>query len=182
MPTIRRRYVARRLLLSSARSWSSTSMRPAVGRSRPPRRLSSVDLPEPDLPSRATFSPRRTSSETPRRAQTRTDFPDVHSFVTSVSRTAGEVATRGVVTGEKRDISGASWGDQHLYAGRREESSSSQRNGEGTAVNVRRKFCFGGWVALSYAVAANEATRCLNSGRQRSGARSRSVRYFSGSV
>src|SRR5215471_18987172 len=85
-------------------------MRPAVGRSRPPRRLRSVDLPEPDLPSRATFSPRRTSSETPRRAQTRTDFPDVHSLVTSVSRTAGEVATRGVVTGEKRDISGASWG------------------------------------------------------------------------
>src|SRR5437588_683068 len=32
--------------------------------------FSSVDLPEPDLPSSATRSPRRTSSETPRRAWT----------------------------------------------------------------------------------------------------------------
>src|SRR5438876_911658 len=63
-------------------------MCPDVGRSRPPRRWSSVDLPEPDLPSRATFSPRRISSETPRSAQTRTDLPDAHSLVTSHNRTA----------------------------------------------------------------------------------------------
>src|SRR5437764_1426949 len=83
-------------------------MRPEVGRSSPPRRLSSVDLPDPDFPSRATFSPRRTSSETPRRPQTRRDLPDVHSLVTSHNRTAGERVAADGGAGEKRDIGGTS--------------------------------------------------------------------------
>ena len=41
---------------------------PDVAWSSPPSRLSSVDFPEPDLPSSATRSPRATSSVTPRRA------------------------------------------------------------------------------------------------------------------
>src|SRR5713226_6509956 len=83
-------------------------MCPDVGRSSPPRRWSSVDLPDPDFPSRATFSPRRTSSETPRRPQTRTDLPDVHSLVTSHKRTARERVTEDGGAGEKRDIGSAS--------------------------------------------------------------------------
>src|SRR5262249_62064759 len=79
-----------------------------VGGSRPPRRWSSVDLPEPDLPSRATFSLRRTSSETPRNAQTRTDLPDVHSLVTSHKRTAGVRVAEASGVGEKKDIGGGS--------------------------------------------------------------------------
>src|SRR5436309_12615387 len=86
----------------------SDSIWPAEGRSSPPRRWRSVDLPEPDLPSRATFSPRRTSSETPRRAQTRTDFPDAHSLVTAVSRTAWENVARDERGGENSDIGGVS--------------------------------------------------------------------------
>src|SRR5947209_3840241 len=77
-------------------------MWPAVGRSRPPSRLSRVDLPEPDLPSRATFSPRVISSETPRRAQTRTDLPDTHSRVTPFRRTAADESK-----GDKEDIGGS---------------------------------------------------------------------------
>src|SRR5437763_15733613 len=83
-------------------------MCPEVGRSSPPRRWSNVDLPEPDLPSRATFSPRQTSSETPRNAQTRTDLPDVHSLVTSHNRTASVSVAEAGGAGEKRDIGGVS--------------------------------------------------------------------------
>ena len=43
---------------------------PDVGRSRPPRTWSSVDLPEPDGPISATNSPASTDSETPRSAST----------------------------------------------------------------------------------------------------------------
>ena len=43
---------------------------PVVGRSRPPRTWSNVDLPEPDGPIRATNSPAWTVSETPRSAST----------------------------------------------------------------------------------------------------------------
>src|SRR6202030_361010 len=39
-------------------------MAPEVGRSSPASRLRSVDLPEPELPSRARNSPARTSRET----------------------------------------------------------------------------------------------------------------------
>src|SRR4051794_13966130 len=83
-------------------------MVPDVGRSSPPRRWSNVDLPEPDLPSRAIFSPARTSSVTPRKPQTRTDLPDVHSLVTSHNRTAWLNVAGDTGAGEKRDIGSAS--------------------------------------------------------------------------
>src|SRR5262249_28279761 len=53
-----------------ARSWPLISTRPVLGRSRPPSKFSSVDLPDPDLPSSARRSPRLTSSDTPRSAGT----------------------------------------------------------------------------------------------------------------
>ena len=43
---------------------------PEVGTSRHPRMCISVDLPEPDGPMTATYSPLRISKETPRRAST----------------------------------------------------------------------------------------------------------------
>src|SRR3982751_5295046 len=48
----------------------STLTSPAEGRSRPPTRLSSVDLPEPDGPMIATISPRGITSETASSATT----------------------------------------------------------------------------------------------------------------
>ena len=53
----------------------STTTVPAVGWSRPPSRLSSVVLPEPDRPRTASSSPRATSMSMPRSAWT-TESPD----------------------------------------------------------------------------------------------------------
>jgi hypothetical protein len=49
----------------------SSSIRPAVGATRPTMHLMSVDLPLPLVPSSATVCPAPTSSETP--CSTRTD-------------------------------------------------------------------------------------------------------------
>ena len=66
-------------VLRRSASWSSlifsTSLpliryEPLVGVSSAPMRFMSVDLPEPDCPTTATHSPRRTSKETPSRART----------------------------------------------------------------------------------------------------------------
>ncbi len=73
MPTVVSRYAASSSPVIRARSFPPASMRPELGRSRPPIRWRSVDFPEPDLPNSATRSPRHTSSETPRRATTDDD-------------------------------------------------------------------------------------------------------------
>jgi hypothetical protein len=49
-------------------SLSPTRTRPSSGRSRPPTMLSSVVLPDPDLPRSATSWPACTVKDTPRRA------------------------------------------------------------------------------------------------------------------
>ena len=54
---MRRRTWARSALDSEPSSWPCTRTRPAVAWSRPPARLSSVDLPEPEGPMTATISP-----------------------------------------------------------------------------------------------------------------------------
>src|SRR5262245_53937567 len=87
MPTVCRRFWASSLMDRRVSSQPSTSFRPEVGRSRPPSRCRSVDLPEPDLPSSTSFSPRFTSRETPRRART-VVRPVFHSLTTSLTRTA----------------------------------------------------------------------------------------------
>src|SRR5262245_10198906 len=79
-------------------------MRPDVGRSSPPNRFNKVDLPEPDFPSKATSSPRSTSSRTPRSPTTCTDLPVDHSLVTSHKRTASVSVAEEVDRGEKSDI------------------------------------------------------------------------------
>jgi len=61
-PSLLRRARVRPVSSSAARSVPSTSTRPASGRSRPAIRLSSVDLPEPDSPTIATYSPGPTAS------------------------------------------------------------------------------------------------------------------------
>ena len=48
----------------------STETMPLVGRSRPPSMCSSVDLPEPEVPTTATNSPCSTLRSTPSRART----------------------------------------------------------------------------------------------------------------
>ena len=51
-------------------SLPSTVTVPEVGRSRPPSMCSSVDLPEPEVPTTATNSPFSTARLTPSRART----------------------------------------------------------------------------------------------------------------
>ena len=66
-PTWRARQPASWLRDSPARSVPPTDTVPAVGTSRPPSRLSSVVLPEPLGPMKATNSPAATSRSSPRR-------------------------------------------------------------------------------------------------------------------
>src|SRR5581483_2569447 len=63
-------------------STPSSAYVPDVGRSRQPRRFISVDLPEPDGPMIATYSPRAMVKVTPRSARTKT-VPSAYVFVTS---------------------------------------------------------------------------------------------------
>ena len=78
---------------NSAASWNmndgspSHSTVPDVGRSRSATRLSSVDLPQPDAPSRHTNSPRPTDSEMSSRAVTESP-PLPNTLVTWSIRTA----------------------------------------------------------------------------------------------
>ena len=71
MPTTCKRYLASSSRESFARSRSCTTTLPEVGRSRPAIRFSTEDLPEPELPRRATKSPAQTSSDTPSTARIR---------------------------------------------------------------------------------------------------------------
>ena len=57
-PILSRRTLVRSSSESPASASPSTLTSPDVGRSRPPIRLSSVDLPEPDGPMMETISPR----------------------------------------------------------------------------------------------------------------------------
>ena len=57
-------------VVEPATSTPSIRTTPPVGRSSVPITCSSVDLPEPEGPTIATSSPRRTESHTPRRAAT----------------------------------------------------------------------------------------------------------------
>src|SRR3954454_22552727 len=71
MPMRRPRKRASASSLSRARSVPSTTTRPESGRSSPAMVMSSVDLPEPDGPTRPTASPRAMVSEIPFRIWTR---------------------------------------------------------------------------------------------------------------
>src|SRR5271157_1068450 len=73
MPTVASRYCASSLAVIRASSLPATRIEPLVGRSRPPIRLSSVDFPDPDFPSKATRWPLGTPSEISRRAATGAD-------------------------------------------------------------------------------------------------------------
>ena len=70
MPTFFRRWRLSSVLDICARSWSKMRSDPSDGRSSPAIRLSSVDLPDPEVPSRPTNSPCSTVSDTPSRART----------------------------------------------------------------------------------------------------------------
>src|SRR5919205_373641 len=71
-PILRRRMSVRRASVTLVMSSPSMTMRPVVGVSRPPRRCSIVDLPHPEGPMMARYSPSSTSSDTPRSAGTST--------------------------------------------------------------------------------------------------------------
>src|SRR5271157_455030 len=73
MPTVASRYCASSLAVIRDSSLPATRIEPLVGRSRPPIRLSSVDFPDPDFPSKATRWPLGTPSEISRRAATGAD-------------------------------------------------------------------------------------------------------------
>src|SRR5580658_4229888 len=70
MPMASRRKRARPSSSRVPRSMPATATRPRLGRSRPPVTIISVDLPEPEGPTRLTVSPGATRSETPRRTLT----------------------------------------------------------------------------------------------------------------
>ncbi len=71
-PIFCRRTAVRAKSPAAETSTPSTTMRPDVGRARPPRRCRSVDLPQPEGPMIATNSPFWTWMSTPRRACTST--------------------------------------------------------------------------------------------------------------
>src|SRR5438034_10177122 len=91
-PTFARRYLTRSPSPKSTRLEPSTSIRPAVGRSIPPMRLSSVAFPHPDGPWTATSSPSATCMSRPRSAIT-SDFPVRYTLIKSFVRMFGTSAT-----------------------------------------------------------------------------------------
>src|SRR5437867_12647738 len=91
-PTFARRYLTRSPSPKSTRLEPSTSIRPAVGRSIPPMRLSSVVFPHPDGPWTATSSPSATCMSRPRSAIT-SDFPLRYTLITSFVRMFGTLPT-----------------------------------------------------------------------------------------
>src|SRR5437867_6783489 len=91
-PTRARRYLTRSPSPRSTRLEPSTSMRPAVGRSIPPRRFSRVVFPHPEGPWTATSSPSATCMSRPRSAIT-SDFPVRYTLITSLVRMFGTSLT-----------------------------------------------------------------------------------------
>src|SRR5256886_9836604 len=91
-PTFARRYLTRSPSPKSTRLEPSTSIRPAVGRSIPPMRLSSVVFPHPDGPWTATSSPSATCMSRPRSAIT-SDFPVRYTLIKSFVRMFGTLPT-----------------------------------------------------------------------------------------
>src|SRR5712692_2001232 len=81
-PTLSRRYLTRSPSPRSTRLEPSTSIRPAVGRSIPPIRFSSVVFPHPEGPWTATSSPSATCMSRPRSAIT-SDFPVRYTLIRS---------------------------------------------------------------------------------------------------
>src|SRR2546429_9074326 len=78
---------------AKSRRWDpSTSIRPAVGRSTPPMRFSSVVFPHPDGPWTATSSPSATCMSRPRSAIT-SDFPVRYTLIKSFVRMFGTLPT-----------------------------------------------------------------------------------------
>src|SRR5713226_9065020 len=91
-PTFARRYLTRSPSPKSTRLEPSTSIRPAVGRSIPPIRFSSVVLPHPEGPWTATSSPSATCMSRPRSAIT-SDFPVRYTLIRSFVRIFGTSPT-----------------------------------------------------------------------------------------
>src|SRR2546426_8970646 len=91
-PTRERRYFTRSPSPRSTRLEPSTSIRPAVGRSIPPRRFSRVVFPHPEGPWTATSSPSATCMSRPRSAIT-SDFPVRYTLIRSFVRMFGTSPT-----------------------------------------------------------------------------------------
>src|SRR5207245_9068988 len=91
-PTRARGYLTRTPSPRSTRLEPSTSIRPAVGRSIPPRRFSRVVFPHPEGPWTATSSPSATCMSSPRSAIT-SDFPVRYTLIKSFVRMFGTSAT-----------------------------------------------------------------------------------------
>src|SRR6266849_2428655 len=91
-PTWARRYLTRSPSPRSTRLEPSTSIRPAVGRSMPPRRFSRVVFPHPEGPWTATSSPSATCMSRPRSAIT-SDFPVRYTLIRSFVRMFGTSPT-----------------------------------------------------------------------------------------
>src|SRR5512145_732305 len=89
-PTSVRRSRASAASVRVETSSPSNRIRPAVGRSRVPRRWSRVDLPTPDAPMMATLSPAFTVRLTPRRTRTGS-APSRYSRSTSWATTSGSL-------------------------------------------------------------------------------------------
>src|SRR3989454_2603198 len=91
-PTFASRYLTRSPSPKSTRLEPSTSIRPAVGRSIPPMRLSNVVFPHPEGPWTATSSPSATCISRPRSAIT-SDFPVRYTLIRSLVRMFGTSPT-----------------------------------------------------------------------------------------
>src|SRR5262249_60988820 len=108
------------------RSSPAKSTCPAVGRSSPPRRCSSVDLPTPEAPMRATLSAGFTVRFTPRRTFT-VSGPTRYSFSRSWAATRASLIAEHLDGIEPR---GAAGGRQ-----RGEEGDDQRRAGDETEID-----------------------------------------------
>src|SRR5438876_11990578 len=132
-PTRARRYLTRSPSPRSTRLEPSTSMRPAVGRSIPPRRFSRVVFPHPEGPWTATSSPSATCMSRPRSAIT-SDFPVRYTLIRSFVRMFGTSTTSELEHARNvhpRDANRDREGRQEHSGGREDkEEARLDRNGE----------------------------------------------------
>src|SRR5438128_10038708 len=132
-PALEGRYLPRSPPARSTRLEPFTSIRPAVGRSIPPIRLSNVVLPQPEGPWTATSSLSATCMSRPRSAIT-SDFPVRYTLIRSFVRMFGMSPTSELKHARDvhpRDANRDREGRQEHSGGREDkEEECLDRNGE----------------------------------------------------
>src|SRR5499427_2562672 len=158
--------ISRRYGGTSVIRWPSMAISPLSGIKKPPTRLSSVVLPQPDGPSSVISSPRRTSSETsssavslPKRLVTASSSTATSPFarVAGVAAAAGSVASAGMLN------------VQHLCETKEDVGQRQQRCGDHNVHDRDRRHRGVGVFAHVVIERNRQCLRALNCDEQRSG-------------